>query len=60
MPYDAEALPETEIQLLKQWVAEGAVWAEHWAYIPPKEPGISILTTVEVINPIDNFVQKRL
>jgi hypothetical protein len=28
MPMDGEALPETEIALLKRWIEMGAVWPE--------------------------------
>ena len=42
MPKDAPALPPEQIALIKQWIAEGAQWEEHWAYIPPRAQGRSI------------------
>ncbi len=29
-------LTEAQKQLLKQWVAQGAKWGEHWAFVAPK------------------------
>src|SRR5262245_12674984 len=32
MPKKADPLRPEQIALLKQWIAEGAKWEEHWAY----------------------------
>ena len=37
MPYRHDPLPSAEIKILRQWVREGAVWGDHWAYVPVKE-----------------------
>ena len=38
-PPDADsALGEKEIQMLRLWVQQGAVWDEHWAFMPPEKP----------------------
>lgn len=37
MPYNHDPLSDQEIDLLKRWIKEGAVWGEHWAYVPVKE-----------------------
>jgi hypothetical protein len=34
MPYHEAPLSTDEIQMLTQWVKEGATWGEHWAYLP--------------------------
>ncbi len=37
-------LSTAEIDLLKRWIAEGASYAEHWAFVPPADrplPGVS-------------------
>ena len=53
-------LPE-QINLLKRWIDEGAVWGKHWAYETPVQP---LLPTVKLANwprnPIDGFVLARL
>ena len=35
MPLDSEPLSKEEIQLIADWIDQGAAWEEHWAYIPP-------------------------
>jgi hypothetical protein len=35
-PESHRVLSERDKQLLEQWVAEGAVYAPHWAYVPPQ------------------------
>ena len=42
MPKKAEPLGPDQIALLKRWIAEGAKWEEHWAYVPPERIGRSI------------------
>lgn len=42
MPYKEEPLAAEEIQILKEWIEQGAAWGEHWAYVAP--------TPVEVPN----------
>lgn len=34
MPYKRASLSEDEIDILRQWIKEGASWGEHWAYQP--------------------------
>ncbi len=56
--------------LLKRWVAEGAKWGEHWAFVPPVRPEIpkipapisqlSTLSSQLSANPIDAFIRARL
>ena len=36
MPYKHEALSKDEIEILKKWIKEGAVWGDHWAYVAVK------------------------
>lgn len=40
MPKNAPALSKEEVEILKQWVKEGAVWETHWAYQKPERPEI--------------------
>lgn len=35
---DHEPLKAAEIAILKQWIAEGAEYQAHWAFVPPKAP----------------------
>jgi len=58
-----KSLTEEEVGILRQWVLEGAVWEEHWAFLPIEQPAVP---TVEgggeggMGNPIDAFVRARL
>ncbi|WP_162419261.1 PSD1 and planctomycete cytochrome C domain-containing protein [Cyclobacterium roseum] len=38
MPYQKAPLSEEEIEILTQWVEEGANWGQHWAYKSPTKP----------------------
>ncbi|MBI3282082.1 MAG: DUF1553 domain-containing protein [Acidobacteria bacterium] len=56
--YAHKELTERQKELIRQWVAEGAVYEGHWAYQPvrrPQPPGIA-----PSLHPIDAFIQARL
>ncbi|MFK7845383.1 MAG: DUF1549 domain-containing protein, partial [Rhodothermales bacterium] len=56
MPLDHPALSDEEIDILEQWIAEGAQWETHWAYkkaIPVDPPSTR---NSWVNNGIDQFV----
>ncbi len=54
-----KALQPQQIELLKRWIKEGAVWAGHWAYEPITKPAVPKIAA-NIRNPIDAFVQARL
>ncbi|HEX4951404.1 MAG TPA: DUF1549 domain-containing protein, partial [Blastocatellia bacterium] len=76
MPMGGEPLKPEQIELLRQWIAQGAVWPSndesqisnlkseipiHWAYKKPTRPAIpSVKNSGWVRNPIDAFVLARL
>ncbi|MBX7211956.1 MAG: PSD1 and planctomycete cytochrome C domain-containing protein [Verrucomicrobiaceae bacterium] len=37
-PKKGKRLPDTDVQLLKDWIKQGAPWDEHWAFVAPKKP----------------------
>ncbi len=51
-----------QIETLKRWVAEGAVWGQHWAFEPLVLPTVPEVPAGfgTVVNPIDSFVLARL
>jgi hypothetical protein len=49
-------LSDTEKELLRQWILQGAQYEKHWAFIIPEKPAVP----KPGINPIDAFLQKRL
>jgi mono/diheme cytochrome c family protein len=67
---DSERMPPAEtgkrlsteqIDTLRRWIAEGAEYAEHWAFVPPwrpEPPGVGGSTWP--INEIDRFIFDRL
>lgn len=47
--------------LLRRWIAEGATYEKHWAFIPPQKPRPPLVTASHwAHHPIDNFVLARL
>jgi len=62
-PSTGHQLTLKEVAQLKQWIDEGAKWAQHWAYIAPVRPALPALRdggALSVQNPIDAFVRARL
>ena len=54
-------LSARQIDLLKQWINEGAAWQEHWSFIAPKRPALAVVKNNKwVKNGIDHFVLARL
>lgn len=51
-------LTEDQISKLKAWVAQGAKWQQHWAFVPPTRPQVP--ATEWGSNPIDRFVVRQI
>ena len=50
-------LNDSEIALIKKWIAQGAEYKPHWAFIPPKTPSIPEVKNDEwPENEIDYFI----
>jgi hypothetical protein len=47
-----------EIETIRRWIAEGAVYERHWAFSPPQRPAVPQAAAVE--HPVDAFVVARL
>jgi cytochrome c553 len=73
MPKDAKPLSDLEVDLLRQWIREGAKWpadivvkekakadATWWAYQPLKTEGAKIASTKIDSTKIDHFILKKL
>ncbi|HKQ93917.1 MAG TPA: PSD1 and planctomycete cytochrome C domain-containing protein [Blastocatellia bacterium] len=76
MPLGKEPLKPEQIEILRRWIDEGAVWPEgesgktgereielpkHWAYVKPVRPQLpSVKDSKWVRNPIDRFILSRL
>jgi mono/diheme cytochrome c family protein len=60
-PDSNRTVTEAQRAKLKQWIAEGAAYAEHWAYIPPVRPLLPAVTNhAWPRNQIDHFVLHQL
>ncbi len=60
-PEAHKTLKSEEIRALREWVKQGAVYEEHWAFLAPKPQGIpEVKKRGWVQNPIDNFILARL
>lgn len=56
-PSFGKTLTAAQIDLLQRWVAAGAEYREHWAFIPPQRPSVPAIP--EGGNPLDAFVAER-
>jgi len=70
MPYNKPPLNKEEIEILTNWVNQGAKWGKHWAYTPPVKPFVPSTTLQASIgaatsnpfiqNDIDHFIADKL
>ncbi len=57
---DKQLSPE-EIDLIKRWIEQGAVWKQHWAWVAPRRPQLPQVADADwARNEIDMFIQARL
>ncbi len=60
-PKAADTLKPAEIEVLRQWIASGAQWNEHWAFVAPVRPTpVNDGDMTWAKNDIDRFVLARL
>lgn len=56
-----KSLSDRDREVLRAWIAQGAEYQEHWAWIAPQRPAPPTVSQPEwVRNPIDSFVLARL
>ena len=55
-------LTEAEIDILRKWIAEGAKYAPHWAFVAPRRHSVPVIASKQsgVGKWIDNFILARL
>ena len=60
-PADSKlALTKGEIDILGQWIKEGAKWQQHWSFIPPRKPALPKVKDADWCqNEIDRFILAR-
>jgi len=60
-PHTKVSLSADEKRILTEWIAAGAEYAPHWAFLPPVKPELpAVRDEGWVGNPIDRFVLARL
>jgi hypothetical protein len=56
-----KSLTPQQVELIRRWIDEGALWRGHWSFIKPERPAIPKLKSdVAGLNPVDYFVRARL
>jgi len=59
--HTGHAITPQELSALRSWIAAGAKWEKHWAFLPPRTPALpKVSNAAWVRNPIDAFVLERL
>ncbi|MEM7478104.1 MAG: PSD1 and planctomycete cytochrome C domain-containing protein [Planctomycetota bacterium] len=69
MPPDEDKLPQKEIDTIRRWIAQGAIWPgqmekveseeiQHWSFLPVQRPAVPDIA--ELPNPIDRFLTQKL
>lgn len=48
-PKSNRHLTPQQIELITRWVAEGARWAKHWAFIAPRRPAVPAIEDAQLI-----------
>lgn len=56
MPHEKDPLSSDEIDILTNWIDQGAEWQEHRAYVPVKPPSLPEVSNSWVKNDIDKFI----
>ncbi|MDB6154131.1 MAG: Planctomycete cytochrome [Chthoniobacteraceae bacterium] len=59
-PGAKKALTEAQKEILKRWVAAGAEYVPHWAFVPPRQAAPPAAPGSRIQNPIDAFVGAKL
>ena len=56
-----KTITEAQKKTLRQWIAQGAPWKEHWAYQAPEKRPLPVVKNARwVRTPIDRFILARL
>ncbi|QDT41917.1 Planctomycete cytochrome C [Gimesia alba] len=53
-------LTKAEIELLRNWINQGAQYQQHWSLTPLVRPDIPAKTAAATVNPVDGFIQRKL
>lgn len=60
-PDSGQKLTSTQVEVIRQWIEQGAAWEQHWSFVPPVQNALpKIKNGSWSKNPIDAFVASRL
>jgi hypothetical protein len=60
-PKTGKRLTSAQVDLLRQWIDQGARWSRHWAFVKPERPPVPPVKDSRWLrNPIDAFIAERL
>ncbi len=61
MPPEGAPLTDSQVELLRRWIEQGAEWKEHWAFLAPvpQQPP-AVKDAKWIANPIDSFILSKL
>lgn len=61
MPLNRAPLKPGQIALLKQWIEEGALWQNYWAFVSPRPQALpDVKDKAWIRQPLDRFILARL
>jgi hypothetical protein len=56
-----KVLSAEQIQILRTWIAQGAEYKPHWAFLPPqKSAPPQVMASHRIVNDVDRFILARL
>jgi hypothetical protein len=56
-PDSHKELKPEQIEVVRRWITEGAIWQPHWSFVKPEEPENAAVSDPEwITNPIDGFI----
>lgn len=61
-PSSPKPLTDSEREVLRHWIAEGAAYEEHWAFQPIRQPAVPRMGVSQepTAHPIDAFIEEKL
>lgn len=60
-PESHKRVTPAQVETLRRWIAGGAPYAAHWAFVPPERPPVPTVAAAPApLHPIDAFVRARL
>lgn len=60
-PDSGKKLNAAQVETLRSWVAQGAPYAMHWAYVKPTRPALpEVMDKTWPRNPVDRFILARI